>query len=134
MVKERHQFSPEKSHDPVVAILALASANGLENIPFASVSYFPLNCRPCCVASQNLTSLRRLILDGNQITRVPAILPPSLVELKMNRNALNALDPHSFTGTACGCASACARLALRLLFVYCVIVMSGRMIEETETD
>lgn len=46
---------------------------------------------------QNLTKLRRLNLDGNNFTKVPA-LPPSLVELKINDNKLSGLTPHSFKG------------------------------------
>ncbi|KTF77750.1 hypothetical protein cypCar_00019653 [Cyprinus carpio] len=46
---------------------------------------------------RNLTKLRRLNLDGNNFTKVPA-LPPSLVELKINDNKLSALTPHSFRG------------------------------------
>ena len=131
MVKERHRFcSPEKSHDPVLAILVFPSANGLENNPFVSMSYFPLNCRPCCVVvSQNLTSLRKLNLDGNQISRVPAALPPSLVELKMNRNMLSALTPHSFTGTACACGCGCLRVRVRVR-AYCLYIVSLSRVEE----
>ncbi|KAM4609865.1 extracellular matrix protein 2 [Polymixia lowei] len=47
---------------------------------------------------QNLTRLRRLILDGNNLTKVPAFLPPSLVELKINDNKLSGLTPSSFKG------------------------------------
>ncbi|XP_056155683.1 extracellular matrix protein 2 [Lampris incognitus] len=47
---------------------------------------------------QNLTKLRRLILDGNNLTKVPAFLPSSLVELKMNDNKLRGLTPSTFKG------------------------------------
>ncbi|KAM3872239.1 extracellular matrix protein 2 [Diretmus argenteus] len=47
---------------------------------------------------QNLPRLRRLILDGNNLTKVPAFLPPSLVELKINDNKLSGLTPTSFKG------------------------------------
>ncbi|KAJ3587049.1 hypothetical protein NHX12_013439 [Muraenolepis orangiensis] len=47
---------------------------------------------------QNLTRLRRLILDGNNLTKLPASLPPSLVELKINDNKLSGLTPSSFKG------------------------------------
>ncbi|XP_073675844.1 extracellular matrix protein 2 [Garra rufa] len=46
---------------------------------------------------RNLTKLRRLNLDGNNLTKVPA-LPPSLAELKINDNKLSGLTPHSFKG------------------------------------
>jgi len=49
---------------------------------------------------QNLTFLKRLNLDDNQITRIPA-LPPSLEELKINKNKLSTLTPHCFKGAAC---------------------------------
>ncbi|CAB1336021.1 unnamed protein product [Coregonus sp. 'balchen'] len=45
----------------------------------------------------NLTRLRRLNLDDNQLTRIP-LLPPSLEELKMNDNKITRLTPHSFKG------------------------------------
>ncbi|XP_067096906.1 extracellular matrix protein 2 [Osmerus mordax] len=47
---------------------------------------------------QNLTKLRRLILDGNNLTNIPMFLPPSLLELKMNDNKLSGLTPSSFKG------------------------------------
>ncbi|XP_024240375.1 extracellular matrix protein 2-like [Oncorhynchus tshawytscha] len=47
---------------------------------------------------QNLTQLRRLNLDGNNLTKVPSILPPSLVELKINDNKILGLTPSSFKG------------------------------------
>ncbi|XP_072537296.1 extracellular matrix protein 2 [Salminus brasiliensis] len=46
---------------------------------------------------RNLTKLRRLNLDGNNLTKVPP-LPPSLLELKINDNRLSGLTPHSFKG------------------------------------
>ncbi|XP_051508943.1 extracellular matrix protein 2-like [Myxocyprinus asiaticus] len=46
---------------------------------------------------RNLTKLRRLNLDENKFTKVPA-LPPSLVELKINDNKLSGLTPHNFKG------------------------------------
>ncbi|XP_017270545.1 extracellular matrix protein 2 [Kryptolebias marmoratus] len=45
----------------------------------------------------NLTFLKKLNLDGNQISRVPA-LPLSLEELKMNNNDLRTLTHLSFKG------------------------------------
>ncbi|KAJ8016617.1 hypothetical protein DPEC_G00009100 [Dallia pectoralis] len=47
---------------------------------------------------QNLTKLRRLNLDGNNLTKVPLFLPPSLEELKMNDNKILSLTPSSFKG------------------------------------
>ncbi|XP_037540399.1 extracellular matrix protein 2 [Nematolebias whitei] len=47
--------------------------------------------------SQNLTFLKKLNLDDNQMSRVPA-LPPSLEELRMNNNKLRALTHHFFKG------------------------------------
>nr|XP_060615734.1 uncharacterized protein LOC132765469 [Anolis sagrei ordinatus] len=46
---------------------------------------------------KNLTKLKRLNLDGNQLTTVPA-LPSSLQELKMNDNNLERLQRHDFQG------------------------------------
>ncbi|XP_044299603.1 extracellular matrix protein 2-like [Varanus komodoensis] len=48
-------------------------------------------------AFKNLTKLKRLNLDGNQLTTIPA-LPSSLQELKMNDNNLEGLQRHSFRG------------------------------------
>ncbi|KAM9430835.1 extracellular matrix protein 2-like isoform 1-T2 [Salvelinus alpinus] len=45
-----------------------------------------------------LTKLRRLNLDGNNLTKVPSFLPPSLVELKINDNKILGLTPSSFKG------------------------------------
>ncbi|KAG7273371.1 hypothetical protein CRUP_022914 [Coryphaenoides rupestris] len=39
-----------------------------------------------------------LILDGNNLTKLPALLPASLVELKINDNKLSGLTPSSFKG------------------------------------
>ncbi|XP_041702287.1 extracellular matrix protein 2 isoform X1 [Coregonus clupeaformis] len=47
---------------------------------------------------QILTKLRRLNLDGNNLTKVPSFLPPSLVELKINDNKILGLTPSSFKG------------------------------------
>lgn len=46
---------------------------------------------------QNLTKLKRLNLDGNQLTLIPA-LPSSLRELKLNDNNLAGLQRQSFRG------------------------------------
>uniref|UniRef100_A0A6J0TRF0 Extracellular matrix protein 2-like n=1 Tax=Pogona vitticeps TaxID=103695 RepID=A0A6J0TRF0_9SAUR len=48
-------------------------------------------------AFKNLTKLKRLNLDGNQLTKIPA-LPSSLQELKLNDNNLEGLQRHSFQG------------------------------------
>ncbi|XP_040009255.1 extracellular matrix protein 2 [Xiphias gladius] len=45
----------------------------------------------------NLTNLKKLNLDGNQLTRIPA-LPLSLEELKINSNNLSKLTPCCFKG------------------------------------
>uniref|UniRef100_A0A087XJA8 Si:dkey-32e6.6 n=2 Tax=Poecilia formosa TaxID=48698 RepID=A0A087XJA8_POEFO len=45
----------------------------------------------------NLTLLRKLNLDDNQIIRIPA-LPASLEELKINKNKLTVLTDHCFQG------------------------------------
>lgn len=47
--------------------------------------------------TQNLTKLKRLNLDGNQLTSIPA-LPSSLHELKLNDNNLAGLQRQSFRG------------------------------------
>lgn len=47
---------------------------------------------------QNLTRLKRLNLDGNSLSTVPA-LPTSLQELKLNDNLLQGLQHSSFRGS-----------------------------------
>nr|XP_023664467.1 extracellular matrix protein 2-like [Paramormyrops kingsleyae] len=46
---------------------------------------------------RNLTKLKRLNLDGNNLTKIP-FLPPSLEELKINDNKISILTPYSFKG------------------------------------
>ncbi|XP_063792386.1 extracellular matrix protein 2-like isoform X2 [Pseudophryne corroboree] len=46
---------------------------------------------------KNLTKLKRLNLDGNQLTVLP-LLPSSIQELKVNDNNLKELNRHSFRG------------------------------------
>ncbi|XP_048873983.1 extracellular matrix protein 2-like [Brienomyrus brachyistius] len=46
---------------------------------------------------RNLTKLKRLNLDGNNLTKIP-LLPPSLEELKINDNKISILTPYSFQG------------------------------------
>ncbi|XP_048343539.1 uncharacterized protein LOC125428008 [Sphaerodactylus townsendi] len=48
-------------------------------------------------AFKNLTKLKRLNLDGNQLTAIPA-LPSSLQELKLNDNRLEGLQRNNFRG------------------------------------
>uniref|UniRef100_A0A4W4EQR8 Uncharacterized protein n=1 Tax=Electrophorus electricus TaxID=8005 RepID=A0A4W4EQR8_ELEEL len=45
----------------------------------------------------NLTKLKRLTLDGNNLEEIPH-LPPSLEELRINDNKINQLLSHSFKG------------------------------------
>ncbi|KAI4824014.1 hypothetical protein KUCAC02_012559 [Chaenocephalus aceratus] len=45
----------------------------------------------------DLTFLKKLNLDGNKLTRIPA-LPPSLEQLRINNNQLSTLTPHCFKG------------------------------------
>lgn len=48
---------------------------------------------------QSLTLLKKLDLDSNRLSGVPA-LPPSVEVLKMNNNKIGTLSPHCFTGKA----------------------------------
>ncbi|XP_061664272.1 extracellular matrix protein 2 [Syngnathoides biaculeatus] len=48
-------------------------------------------------ALSNLTSVKKLNLDGNRLTMIP-MLPPSLEQLSVNSNKLHTLAPHCFTG------------------------------------
>lgn len=57
----------------------------------------PIPSSPPTPAFQNLTRLKRLNLDGNSLSTVPA-LPASLQELKLNDNLLQGLQRSSFRG------------------------------------
>ncbi|RXM96960.1 Extracellular matrix protein 2 [Acipenser ruthenus] len=71
---------------------------GLPNLEWLDLSKNRLdNSTMHLGAFRNLIKLKRLNLDGNQITQIP-LLPPSLEELKMNDNKLQGLDQHSFKG------------------------------------
>lgn len=52
-----------------------------------------------CNLTQALTRLKRLALDNNLLSSVPA-LPPSVEVLKMNHNELSTLSPQCFKGKA----------------------------------
>lgn len=51
-----------------------------------------------CVCLKGLKKLRRLYLDGNLLEVVPAGLPPTLQELKINENKLEGINKHSLQG------------------------------------
>lgn len=74
--------------------LALKAQTWLEEHPSPQPSLFPLHF-------QNLTRLKRLNLDGNSLSTVPA-LPTSLQELKLNDNLLQGLQHSSFRGSGSG--------------------------------
>lgn len=58
----------------------------------------PQPLTPSSPKFQNLTRLKRLNLDGNSLSTVPA-LPTSLQELKLNDNLLQGLQRSSFQGS-----------------------------------
>ncbi|XP_026868727.2 fibromodulin a [Electrophorus electricus] len=49
-------------------------------------------------AFSNLASLHRLYLSGNNLKSVPASLPPSLHDLRLNHNNIDTVAPNSFEG------------------------------------
>ncbi|XP_059535820.1 extracellular matrix protein 2-like [Myotis daubentonii] len=71
---------------------------GLPNLEWLDLSKNKLDARGLHPgAFKNLTRLKRLNLDGNQLSTVPA-LPASLQELKLNDNHLQGLQHSSFRG------------------------------------
>ncbi|KAM6474034.1 uncharacterized protein PHA67_006634 [Liasis olivaceus] len=71
---------------------------GLPNLEWLDLSKNRLNSTGLHPeAFKNLTKLKRLNLDGNQLTSIPA-LPSSLYELKLNDNNLAGLHRQSFRG------------------------------------
>ncbi|KAK1801460.1 hypothetical protein P4O66_022721, partial [Electrophorus voltai] len=71
---------------------------GLPNLEWLDLSKNQLNDASLGVdVFRNLTKLRRLNLDGNNLTKIPP-LPLSLLELKINDNKLSGLTPHTFKG------------------------------------
>lgn len=67
-----------------------------EGLALACRESQPLN--PSSPNFQSLTRLKRLNLDGNSLSTVPA-LPASLQELKLNDNLLQGLQHSSFQGS-----------------------------------
>ncbi|XP_032066603.1 extracellular matrix protein 2-like [Thamnophis elegans] len=97
-----------KLTDPVLKTLYLAENEinnipsgvflGLPNLEWLDLSKNKLkSTRLHPEAFKNLTKLKRLNLDGNQLTSIPA-LPSSLHELKLNDNNLAGLQRQSFRG------------------------------------
>uniref|UniRef100_W5L5C8 Si:dkey-6n6.1 n=1 Tax=Astyanax mexicanus TaxID=7994 RepID=W5L5C8_ASTMX len=84
--------------DNKISKIPSRSLSGLPNLEWLDLSKNKLDDSSLGLdVFRNLTKLRRLILDGNNLTKVPA-LPPSLLELKINDNRLSGLTPHSFRG------------------------------------
>uniref|UniRef100_A0A8B9H152 Si:dkey-6n6.1 n=1 Tax=Astyanax mexicanus TaxID=7994 RepID=A0A8B9H152_ASTMX len=84
--------------DNKISKMPSRSLSGLPNLEWLDLSKNKLDDSSLGLdVFRNLTKLRRLILDGNNLTKVPA-LPPSLLELKINDNRLSGLTPHSFRG------------------------------------
>ncbi|XP_043916382.1 extracellular matrix protein 2-like [Protopterus annectens] len=81
-----------------ISSISAEAFSGLPNLEWLDLSKNKLNdsSLPSYVF-QNLTNLKRLNLDGNRFTAVP-LLPPLLLELKMNDNSLQVLQPYTFKG------------------------------------
>ncbi|XP_029910627.1 extracellular matrix protein 2 [Myripristis murdjan] len=85
--------------DNKISKIPVRALAGLPNLEWLDLSKNKLDDSSLSpLLFQNLTKLRRLILDGNNLTKVPAFLPPSLEELKINDNKLSGLTPSSFKG------------------------------------
>ncbi|XP_069501452.1 extracellular matrix protein 2-like isoform X2 [Ambystoma mexicanum] len=81
-----------------IAHLPADAFAGLPNLEWLDLSKNKLDDDGVHIdAFKNLTKLKRLNLDGNRLTAIP-LLPPLLQELKMNDNAIQGLQRHSFRG------------------------------------
>uniref|UniRef100_A0A668AFX1 Si:dkey-6n6.1 n=1 Tax=Myripristis murdjan TaxID=586833 RepID=A0A668AFX1_9TELE len=84
--------------DNKISKIPVRALAGLPNLEWLDLSKNKLDDSSLSpLLFQNLTKLRRLILDGNNLTKVPAFLPPSLEELKINDNKLSGLTPSSLS-------------------------------------
>ncbi|XP_005414278.1 PREDICTED: extracellular matrix protein 2 [Chinchilla lanigera] len=81
-----------------IATISAHTFLGLPNLEWLDLSKNKLDSRGLHPhAFKNLTRLKRLNLDGNSLSTVPA-LPASLQELKLNDNLLQGLQRSSFRG------------------------------------
>ncbi|TNN82358.1 Extracellular matrix protein 2 [Liparis tanakae] len=79
-----------------ISIISPQDFSGVPNLDTLDLSHNQLDDESLSQNPlSNLTFLKKLNLDGNQFTSIPA-LPPSLEELKINNNKLSALSPHCF--------------------------------------
>ncbi|KAJ8360805.1 hypothetical protein SKAU_G00173300 [Synaphobranchus kaupii] len=84
--------------DNRIGKLPFRGLSGLPNLEWLDLSKNKLEDSSLSSAIfRNLTKLRRLNLDGNNLTKIP-LLPASLEELKINDNKIRSLTPHSFKG------------------------------------
>ncbi|XP_026783781.3 extracellular matrix protein 2 isoform X2 [Pangasianodon hypophthalmus] len=84
--------------DNKISKIPMRALHGLPNLQWLDLSKNKLDDTSLGLdVFRNLTKLRRLNLDGNNLTKIPP-LPPSLLELKINDNKLSGLTPHSFKG------------------------------------
>ncbi|KAL4622614.1 extracellular matrix protein 2-like [Arapaima gigas] len=84
--------------DNKISLIPLRGLAGLPNMEWLDLSKNRLEDSSLSPRIfQNLTNLKRLILNGNKLTKIP-LLPPSLEELKINDNKISGLTPHSFRG------------------------------------
>ncbi|XP_049895117.1 extracellular matrix protein 2 [Epinephelus moara] len=71
--------------------------NGIPNLEWINLKKNKLTSAGIgAKAFKGLKMLRRLYLDGNLLETVPADLPPTLQELKINENRLTEMDKNSF--------------------------------------
>ncbi|XP_027024178.1 extracellular matrix protein 2 isoform X1 [Tachysurus fulvidraco] len=84
--------------DNKISKIPVRALHGLPNLQWLDLSKNKLDDTSLGLdVFRNLTKLRRLNLDGNNLTKIPP-LPPSLLELKINDNKLSGLTPHNFRG------------------------------------
>ncbi|KAM9475756.1 extracellular matrix protein 2 [Clarias gariepinus] len=84
--------------DNKISKIPVRALHGLPNLQWLDLSKNKLDDTSLGLnVFRNLTKLRRLNLDGNNLTKIPP-LPPSLLELKINDNKLSGLTPYSLKG------------------------------------
>ncbi|XP_075930352.1 uncharacterized protein LOC116952258 [Petromyzon marinus] len=80
-----------------IAVIEAGTFRGLPRVEWIDLSRNQLTSHGIRDGTfENVTTLKRLFLDGNALTTIPSPLPPSLEELKINDNKLKVIDRSTF--------------------------------------